>query len=235
MAGAGGWVLPGPRGGGPPRYSGLAIATALMLRAVFRLALRQTEGLRACRVPRPPCRRRGGASVILNRMLGRFKTRGLVKARIKQRTDSTHVLAALDDLAAVVPDWLRICLLDALEGPIAPASARDLPMLQTLRDVCRVHHTRDEGRLRWRSVAELPAVTERMQSPHDPEAHFSMEQQPGWTGYKVHETRDDDAGHLITHVKTCPSMQLDIISTADIHGQLAAKKRPAAEYSVDFG
>ncbi len=37
----------GPRTGrgGQPRYSGLAIATALTLRAVFRLALRQTEGL----------------------------------------------------------------------------------------------------------------------------------------------------------------------------------------------
>jgi hypothetical protein len=31
--------------GGPPHYSGLAIKTALTLRAVFRLALRQTEGL----------------------------------------------------------------------------------------------------------------------------------------------------------------------------------------------
>ena len=31
--------------GGQPRYSSLAIATALPLRAVFRLALRQTEGL----------------------------------------------------------------------------------------------------------------------------------------------------------------------------------------------
>jgi hypothetical protein len=31
--------------GGQPRYSFLAIATALTLRAVFRLALRQTEGL----------------------------------------------------------------------------------------------------------------------------------------------------------------------------------------------
>ena len=31
--------------GGQPRYSDLAITTALMLRAVFRLALRQTEGL----------------------------------------------------------------------------------------------------------------------------------------------------------------------------------------------
>src|SRR5918911_962504 len=31
--------------GGQPNYSDLAIMTALMLRAVFRLALRQTEGL----------------------------------------------------------------------------------------------------------------------------------------------------------------------------------------------
>jgi transposase len=63
----------------------------------------------------------GGAEHLL---LDRFKARGLVKARGKQRTDSTHVLAAvhdlhllelvaetlraaLDDLAAVVPDWLR--------------------------------------------------------------------------------------------------------------------------------
>ena len=62
--------------------------------------------------------------LLLDRMLERFKARGLVKARGKQRTDSTHVLAAvhdlhllelvgetlratLDDLAAIVPDWLR--------------------------------------------------------------------------------------------------------------------------------
>src|SRR3712207_1289305 len=67
----------------------------------------------------------GGAEpLLLDTMLEHFKARGLVKARGKQRTDSTHVLAAvhdlhllelvaetlraaLDDLAAVVPDWLR--------------------------------------------------------------------------------------------------------------------------------
>jgi transposase len=67
----------------------------------------------------------GGAEhLLLDTMLERFKARGLVRARGKQRTDSTHVLAAvhdlhllelvaetlratLDDLAAVVPDWLR--------------------------------------------------------------------------------------------------------------------------------
>ena len=37
--------------GGQPRYSALAITTALTLRAVFRLALRQTEGLIASILP----------------------------------------------------------------------------------------------------------------------------------------------------------------------------------------
>lgn len=66
----------------------------------------------------------GAESLLLDRMLERFKAHGLVKPRGKQRTDSTHVLGAvhdlhllelvtetlratLDDLAAVVPEWLR--------------------------------------------------------------------------------------------------------------------------------
>jgi transposase len=193
--------------------------------------------------------------LLLDKMLERFKARGLVKARGKQRTDSTYVLAAvhdlsllelvaetlraaLDDLAAVVPDWLRAVarpvwferygrrieeyrlpksqdkraalaleigvdgfrLLDALDELTAPAAARRLPMVQTLRDVWRTHYARDDGKPRWRGIAELPAVAERMQSPYDPEAHFSMKRHLSWTGYKVHvtETCDDDAAHLIT-------------------------------------
>jgi transposase len=61
---------------------------------------------------------------LLELMLSRFKSLGLVKGRGRQRTDSTHVLAAvralnrtelvgetlrvvLNDLAVVVPEWLR--------------------------------------------------------------------------------------------------------------------------------
>jgi transposase len=62
--------------------------------------------------------------VLLDSMLSQFKARGLLKARGKQRTDSTHIVAAigtlnrvelvaetlrhaLESLAVVVPEWLK--------------------------------------------------------------------------------------------------------------------------------
>ena len=234
----------------------------------------------------------GGAEpLLLDAMLERFKERGLIKARGKQRTDSTHVLAAvhdlhvlervaetlraaLDDLAAVAPDWLRrlaqpawferygrrveeyrlpksqdkrealalevgadgFCLLDALDRPDAPGAAREVVMVQTLRDVWRAHYAREEdGRPRWRAGPELPPVGERLQSPHDPDAHYSMKQHLAWLGYKVHvtETCDEDTAHLVTHVMTGPAMQPDMSSTAEIHARLAAKGLLPAEHFVD--
>ena len=236
---------------------------------------------------------RDAGHLLLDRMLDHFKARGLVKARGRQRTDSTHVLAAvhdlnllelvgetlrnaLDDLAAAAPDWLRVIappawferytrrleeyrlpkgrearealaleigadgvlLLASLDAPDAPAKARAVSMVRTLREVWRVHYTcGDGGRLRWRRSEELPPVAERMQSPHDPEAHFSMKRQLAWVGYKVHvtETCEDDAAHLVTNVMTCPAMQPDMTSTAGIHEGLAARGLLPMEHFVDSG
>ena len=62
-----------------------------------------------------------------------------------------------------------------------------------------------------------------------------MKRQFEWSGYKVHitETCDDDAAHLVTHVETCPAMQLDMRSTAGIHERLAARELLPAEHCVD--
>ena len=67
----------------------------------------------------------GGAErVLLDELIEACKARGLLKARSRQRTDSTHVLAAtrdlnrlelvgetlraaLNDLASLIPQWLR--------------------------------------------------------------------------------------------------------------------------------
>lgn len=129
-------------------------------------------------------------------------------------------------------------LLDALEGPNAPAAARQQPMVGTLRDVWRIHYPREgNGPPRWRAAAELPPVGERLQSPYDPEAHDSTKRQTEWSGYKVHltETCDENAAHLVTHVMTCPAMQPDMASTADIHTCLADKGLLPAEHVVDAG
>src|SRR5918912_398947 len=173
----------------------------------------------------------GGAEHrLLDTMLELFKARGLVKARGKQRTDSTHVLAAvhdlhllelvaetlraaLDDLAAVVPDWLR--------GVARPAWFE--------------RYARRDGRPRWRAGKELPPVGERLQSPYDPGAHYSAKRGMEWPGYKVHVTEvcDEGAAHLVTDVETCPAMQPDMASTSGIHGRLAAKGLLPAEHFVD--
>ena len=228
--------------------------------------------------------------LLLDTMLERFQQRGMLKARGKQRTDSTYVLAAirdlhllelvaetlratLDDLAAVVPEWLRgiaqpvwferyahraedyrlpksqekrealaltigadgFLLLDALDAACAPAVAREVPMVETLRTVWRVHYGRNEGRLRWKGPKELPATVQRVQSPYDPEAHYSAKRGFEWVGYKVHVTEacDEVAVHLITHVETCLSTQPDMTNTAATHGRLAAKGLLPAEHFVD--
>ncbi len=38
-----------------------------------------------------------------------------------------------------------------------------------------------------------------------------------WSGYKVHvtETCDEDAAHLVTHVRACPAMEQDMISSGN--------------------
>ncbi len=122
------------------------------------------------------------------------------------------------------------------DGPDAPKAARGVAMVQTLRDVWRVHYAREEdGRPRWRTVAELPPMGKRLRSPYDPEMHYSTKRQMEWSGYKVHvtETCDDDAAHLVTQVKTCPAMEQDMTSTAEIHDCLAAKDLLPAEHFVD--
>ena len=70
-------------------------------------------------------------------------------------------------------------------------------MVGTLRDVWRVHYARGEdGRPRWRAGAELPPVGERLQSPYDPEAHYSTKRQMEWSGYKVHTIRTQSTVRL---------------------------------------
>jgi len=133
-------------------------------------------------------------------------------------------------------------LLDAVDAEGAPTpvpeAARAAPAVATLRVVWATHYARrDNGAPRWKEPKEWPPVGERVQSPYDPEMHYSAKRGMEWSGYKVHvtETCDDDGAHVITHVETGPAMRPDMASTAAIHAALAAKDLLPAEHFVDAG
>lgn len=76
-------------------------------------------------------------------------------------------------------------LLDALDAEDAPAAARASPAVATLRTVWSTHYARrEDGTPRRREAKEWPPVGERVQSPHDPEMHYSTKRGMEWSGYK---------------------------------------------------
>jgi transposase len=237
----------------------------------------------------------GGAEQrLLDAMLERFKTAGLLKTRGRQRTDSTHVLAAvrqvsrlvlvgetlrhtLNTLAVVAAEWLKPrlqadwvdryghrlddyrlpkgqaerealasqmgadgrTLLSAVYAPEAPAWLRELPAVQTLRQIWLQQYEAvpADAPMRWRALADQPPAAQRIDSPYDVEARFGAKRTSTWLGYKVHvtETCDDDQPHLISHVQTTVATTPDFDAPAAIERDLAAKDLLPAEHLMDGG
>jgi transposase len=232
---------------------------------------------------------------LLDLMLTRFRARGLLRARGRQRTDSTHVLGAirslyrlehigetlrqaLNHLVLVAPAWLGTVmdaswaeryatrieqyrmpkdetkrqalalafaadgyqLLDAIYQPTAPAWLRELPAVQTLRQVWVQQFYRSdllEEPMRLPGKGEQPPSALLISSPYDPEARWCSKRETTWVGYRVHvsETCDDDTPNLITHVATTAATTIDVEMTATIQADLAAKDLLPAEHIVDSG
>jgi len=234
----------------------------------------------------------GAEQQLLDDMLQQFRQQGLLKARGRQRTDSTYVLAAirelnrlecigetlrhaLNSLAVVVPAWLQAQvdpdwfdlygprfeqyrlpktkqerqalaerigadgyhLLTAVYDDTAPPWLREVPAVETLRQVWIQHFMLDDGQVRWRQAGNLPPAQRLIQSPYDVEARYSRKRQTTWTGYTAHltETCDEETPHLITNVETTAATTPDGPVTAAIHAHLAEKGLLPAEHIVDAG
>ena len=217
---------------------------------------------------------------LLDTMLRVLSEHKLLKKRSQQRTDSTHVVAAvrrlnrsenigetmraaLNSVAVVAPDWLRriapVEWYDRYEVRIEESRLPDqkkereawvkavgedgiyllrsiyesethdwlwqVPAVQILRQLWVHQFYYLDGELKARKPQDLPPTSIRLDSPYDPQAHYSNKRRTDWTGYKVHltETCDDDQPHLITHVETTPAPQTDADMTAPIHDALAKK------------
>ncbi len=104
----------------------------------------------------------GLEQVALDALLARLAASGLVRAGGKQRTDSTHVIAAvaalnrlelagesvraaLEALTAAHPDWVaqRICVPDFARRYGTPMTSRRAPVSQARRDELAIAYARD--------------------------------------------------------------------------------------------
>jgi transposase len=223
-----------------------------------------------------------------------FLTRqGLIKEGDKQRTDSTHVLAAVRDLhrlecvgetlryalnslAVVVPHWLRERvppewferyrerfeqgklpqsqeerealaetigrdgerLWQWLCEPTTPMWLRQVPAVETLRQVWLQQYYVEGGQLRWRAKEQgLPPCHLRIISPYDVQARYSVRRRTEWMGYKVHltETCEEDQPLIITNVETTTSTTPDGAVTGTIHQHLEENDLLPDKHLLDAG
>ena len=235
----------------------------------------------------------GSEHLLLEALLERCHRLGLLKAHGNQRSDSTHVLAAvralnrlelvqetlrhaLEVLTAAAPDWLRAqalpawveryhgrrdayrlpkskaaqraladtigadgaTLLGAVSSPAAPPWLREVPAVETLRQVSVQNYVSTATGLRWRTAAEgIPRAAQFISSPYDGDAHLAAKGTTAWIGYKVvlTETCEDDAPNLITHVETVPGPVADGEVTPRVHRALDQQGRLPRVHLVDTG
>lgn len=114
---------------------------------------------------------------------------------------------------------------------------RDLPALETLRQVWLQQFMLQDGQLKWRSADDLPPASLLIVSPFDAEARFSKKRKTEWTGYKVHltESCDEELPHLIVNVETTPATTTDYEMTPEIHAHLAERDLLPGEHLLDTG
>jgi transposase len=130
-------------------------------------------------------------------------------------------------------------LLSRLAQADAPTAGRELPAIETLRQVWAQQYDLSQGgSIRWRLTQELPPAAELIQSPYELEARFARKNETtAWVGYKVHLTEccDEDAPRLITHVYTTPATTPDEQALDPSHAALQAERLLPSQHLVDEG
>ena len=158
-------------------------------------------------------------------------------------------------------------LLEQVHGPGAPGWLRELPAVQALRRIWIQQFCREvtEGRQEVRRREKLPEGDglppgrDRLISPYDLDARYSIKRDHGWGGYKVHFTETCDAPgtrpgaspdtgpapaagpgrgdrpNLITGVATTEATVPDAAMTTPIHQQLEERQLLPGEHLVDSG
>jgi len=128
-------------------------------------------------------------------------------------------------------------LLGAINAAGTPLWLREVPAVQTLRQVWIQQYQLVEGTVQWRVADNIPPASTFISSPDDRDAHYAKKRTTQWVGYKVHltETCADDLPQLITDVETTPGPTADREITPVIHAALAERALLPATHLVDTG
>jgi len=119
----------------------------------------------------------------------------------------------------------------------APVWLREIPALETLRQVWIQNFYEDEDGLHWRRTGNIPPAAKMICSPFDTQARYNTKRQTNWVGYKVHLTEicDPDSPHLITNVITTEATYQDTGVVSQLHQSLAEKDLLPCEHMLDQG
>jgi len=133
-------------------------------------------------------------------------------------------------------------LLAAIDADPVAAWMNTLPEVATLRLVWDQQYvTTSTGQLRLKTTDQLPPAAERVHSPYDTEARYSIkdtgEQPTEWVGSKAHltESCDEDLPHLVTDVHTTAATEPDVSATTAIQDKLIARGLAPAQHLADGG
>jgi Transposase DDE domain len=147
-----------------------------------------------------------------------------------------NTAAAREALAVTIgADGRR--LLQAVEAATDLPWLREIPAVQTWRQVWVEQDTDPPGPLRWRAVNERASAAALIASPYDPAARSSTTREVQWVGYKVHltETCDDGQPHLIPQVMTTPATTPDGVMGPLIPQDLAQRDLLPSTHLRDSG
>ncbi len=131
-------------------------------------------------------------------------------------------------------------LLTAVYEPTAPVWLREIPAMQTLRNVwLQYYHSPavESGTIPLRAPGDKPPTAQLLQSPYEPDTHYATKREVTWVGYRLHltETCNEDGPHLINHVATIPATINDSEMTSTIQAELVAAKLRPNQSLLDAG
>lgn len=211
-------------GGGARTDSTILLSAAQQINGLVRLGETLRAELNSAAAHKPEWLAGWVPPEWFNRYAIRFEDIRLPKGKAKQ-TELIEQVGA-DGLS----------LLAALRSPEAPASLRQLPRVQTLRQMWIQQYFVDDGQVRRRDLKDRPPGAERLVTPYDTDARGSVKRGIFWDGYKVHLTEcEPDSPNLITHVATTDSTVQDVRLVAPIHAHLAERDLLPECHLVDAG